>query len=356
MAKKILLALSGGVDSAVAALRLQRAGYAVEACYMSLWAEEAQRDNLKISEERARDLAAQLDIPFYVLDLKQYFYDNVVTPFLESYAKGETPNPCIYCNQALKFKLPEILKSEAEYFATGHYARVEEGPDGHYHLLEATDLTKDQSYMLYHLQREDLKRIILPLGHSTKTEVRAEAMASGLHLAKAPDSQDICFIAGKSHHDFLESHGCAGRPGNFVDAEGNVLGPHRGLGLYTVGQTRGLGISTGEKMAVAEIRAKDNSIVLLPKADFRQTAATVRDLKIMNPDKLQAGAELTVRVRYRGPKVACRIAPEDTVAPGATIRVVADDAFPPLSPGQAAVFYDGPEVLGGGIWDSATYV
>ncbi len=355
MAKRILLALSGGVDSAVAALKLLEAGHEVEACYMSLWAEDARREALEISETRARELAEQLNLPFYVLDLKDYFYAEVVVPFMEAYARGETPNPCIYCNQALKFKLPEILKSEAEYFATGHYARVEQGEDGHFRLLEALDGKKDQSYMLYHLSREDLRRIVLPLGRMTKEDVRREAAASGLRLAKAPESQDICFIAGNSHHDFLRSRGCGGTVGDFVDRDGNVLGPHQGIGRYTVGQTRGLGVSTGEKMAVAEIRAADNSIVLLPKSDFRQTTATVRDLKITNPEKLFAGADVTVRVRYRGAKVPCRVTADGELRDGMTIRVDARDGFPPISPGQAAVFYDGPEVLGGGIWEHAPY-
>lgn len=330
-------------------------GLEVHAVHMLLWTMPEVESQAFAEAKRAEALAKQLAIPFTLLDLREYFYAEVVTPFLAEYAAGRTPNPCVICNQCLKFKLPELAALEGagehDYFATGHYARVCLGDDGFYHLHEAKDPMKDQSYMLYHLDQLMLSRLLLPLGESSKEEIRAEAAAYGLAAAKKKDSQDICFIADKDHHNFLASQNCASKPGHFVDRDGKVLGEHRGIGHYTVGQSKKLGIALGERQVVSKINALDNSIVLMPRSEFKQTEAHLKKLSFILPEPPESGIKLSLAVRYRARKCPVIVDSEHPhLLAGGECRVYNNDGLPAFSPGQAGVFYAGTEVVGGGIF------
>lgn len=357
--RSVLLALSGGVDSAVAALRLQRLGLRVHAVYMQLWTVPEAAGRAAGERARAEALAAQLGIPLTVLDLSDYFYAQVVSPFLAAYAAGQTPNPCVVCNQLLKFRLPELTElsgaGDFDYYATGHYARVTESADGLFHLLTARDPKKDQSYMLYHLQQADLARLLLPLGDSSKTEIREEAARAGLASAKTGDSQDICFLAGADHHTFLRQSQVGSTAGDFVSETGQVLGRHQGLGHYTVGQSKRLGIALGERMVVARILPEKNQIVLVPLRDFKQKRAQVKALSWTQPVPPAVGTVVEVCVRYRGQRCPVRLLPvegleRENFLAAESLDVYNEQGLPALSPGQAAVFYHNDEVLGGGIW------
>ncbi len=336
--ERVVLGLSGGVDSAVAAARLRGKGFEVYGLFLELGLG---------GEEDARKVAEELGIPFYAAHLKDNFEKKVCTYFAEEYRQARTPNPCVVCNPEIKFRTLVSYADEigAENIATGHYARTGRDPQGRALLMRAKS-GKDQSYMLYRLSRGTLGRCIFPLGGGEdKTFVRDEARRLGLGTSEKPDSMDVCFIPDGDTQGWLERHGAAGTEGNFVDAEGRVLGRHKGLHRYTVGQRRGLGIAAESRLFVQELRQETNEVVLAFEEPFSDVIQ-VRDVHYIAPEYVGNGSlRCEVRVRFSKNAAWAVVYPED----GNAARVEFDTPASAPARGQSAVFYDGDVVIGGGI-------
>ena len=338
---KVLIAMSGGVDSAATAALILEAGHTAEGCTLRL--SGTAREDAELV--RAAASAAALGIPHRILDLREEFAREVIRPFAEAYARGKTPNPCILCNK--KIKLGALYRyAMAEGFdaiATGHYARIEM-KDGRPHLLRATDGAKDQSYVLYTLPEEVLARTLLPLGDKTKAEARAIAERYGLASARAEESQDICFVPNGRYAEVVESTLGAPIPeGNYVDREGNVLGRHRGITHYTIGQHKGLGIALGRVRYVTRIDAARGEVTLGDEEELYSREVRLCDLHFIG-DTPSAPLPVTAKLRYRQRDVAATVIPEEGGA-----RLVTEVPVRAPAPGQSAVLYDGDRVLGGGI-------
>ena len=270
--KKVVVGMSGGVDSSVAAYLLKEQGYDVIGVTMQIWQDEERQ----IEEENggccgltavddARRVATDLDIPYYVMNFKREFKENVIDYFIDEYLHGRTPNPCIACNRYVKWEslLKRSMDIGADYIATGHYARVEQLPNRRYALKRSATLAKDQTYALYNLTQEQLSRTLMPVGEYTKDEVRAIAEKIGIRVANKPDSQDICFVPDGDYAGFIEQTLDTELPtGNFVTLEGKVLGPHKGITHYTVGQRKGLNLAMGHPVFVPEIRPETDEVVI----------------------------------------------------------------------------------------------
>jgi tRNA-specific 2-thiouridylase len=338
--QKVAVAMSGGVDSSVAAARLKEAGHKVSGFYLKLWSGPKQAENMAALENTCR----RLDIPLAILDLGSEFRDTVVNYFCQEYRRGRTPNPCIVCNQQIKFGklLTRARESGADFLATGHYARIETSPEG-YHLLKAADTAKDQSYFLYRLGQKELAHILFPLGELTKGEVRKLARERKLVTAKRPESQDVCFIPDGDYRSFLARH-IPLTPGDIVDTEGKVLGRHSGLANYTVGQRQGLGIAAGERRYVIRLDATTSRVVVGAKEQLRQSslhAATLSWVAGRPPADL---SNLTAKIRYGAAEVAVKLFLNGR---GAAVEFLQPQSA--ITPGQAIVIYQGNKVLGGGI-------
>jgi tRNA-specific 2-thiouridylase len=356
MSARVLVAMSGGVDSSVAAALLSEQGYDVVGIAMRLAPEPAGAAALRRSTccshedfEDARRVAERLDFPFYVIDLRADFARRVIGNFVAEYAAGRTPNPCVRCNLEIKFdRLWERARAiDAKFVATGHYARIVRDRSGRPSLARARDLAKDQSYFLFTLGQAELERTLFPLGAMTKQEVRGHARRLGLANADKPESQEICFVPDGDYARFVEaSGGWRPRPGNVIDPAGRVIGAHRGIHRYTVGQRRGLGIPAGEPLYVKEIRADRGEVVVAPRAMLGSRGLVAADVRLTSQLAMYDGEiPIEAKIRYRHPAL------------DATLRMIAPDRAevrfnqpgPAVSPGQACVFYRRDEVLGGGF-------
>jgi tRNA-specific 2-thiouridylase len=346
---RALVAMSGGVDSSVAAALLLTEGYEVIGVTLKQWVGPA--GEMPVAgcctvgdAEDARRVAAQLDVPYYVLDYVDEFRASVVDRFGAAYMAGRTPNPCIECNRTVRFHalLERTAALGCDVLVTGHHARIRTDEAGH-HLLRAVDGGKDQSYVLHMLGQEELARIRLPIGELTKSEVRAIAAELGLRTAAKPDSQDLCFVGSGNYRTFLRREfPDAARPGPIVDTNGAQVGSHQGAVDFTIGQRKGLGLAAGQPRYVVDIEPATATVVIGTKADLEVTGCAMADVSFVAGEP-PAGDDLTVKVRYRSVPVAARLE-ED----GDGWRVVFAAAQLGVAPGQAAVLYRGDEVLGGG--------
>lgn len=350
MPRVIAVAMSGGVDSSVAAALLSESEDSVFGLMLRLWSNPQQGPNRCCSPEditRARGVAAQLGIPFYVLDAQEAFQRSVVDAFLDGYAQGITPNPCLNCNRTIRwgFLLRHAQALGATHLATGHYARIDQA-SGHWRLLRARDDAKDQSYVLSVLGQEHLAHALFPIGGFPKAHVRQLARARGLTAVDRTDSQDLCFLGGGDYRDFISARRPEiRRPGPVLDMHGASLGQHTGLSDYTVGQRKGIRISATAPLYVVEKRTDTNTLVVGPRSALARSTLCVGDLHWVGDPPSPSDLGLTVQVRYRSREVPARIEWLDSTR--ARVRLPVDPAE--TTPGQAAVFYRGEECLGGGI-------
>jgi len=340
-ATRVLTAMSGGVDSSVAAALLRDAGYDVTGVTLKLWGGASDSGCCSAADvEDARRVAAQLDIPHYVFNFTDDFDQRVVAPYVDAYADGRTPNPCVECNRSIKFgRLLE--RADALGFdavATGHHARVDRDDEGRWALRRGTDAAKDQSYVLYMLGQAELSRTLLPVGELTKARVREHAARLGLRTAAKPESMDVCFITRGDRERFVAERAGA-RPGAVVDPTGAVLGAHEGVTGFTIGQRRGVGVATGERRYVVDLDARTATVVLGRRDDLLRDCTGLRDLRFVDgppaPD-----ARIDVQVRAHGTPVPGRL-------DGTCVRF--DRPQPRVAPGQVVALYDADTLLGGGI-------
>lgn len=352
--KKVVVGMSGGVDSSVAAWLLKEQGYDVIGVTMQIWqdeAEEVQEENggccgLSAVDD-ARRVAEQLDIPYYVMNFKSDFRKYVMDYFVREYQAGRTPNPCIACNRYVKWEalLKRSLDIGADYIATGHYARIRQLPNGRYTICNSVTSAKDQTYALYNLTQEQLARTLMPIGAYTKDEIREMAEDIGLRVAHKPDSQEICFVPDQDYAGFIErTTGEPAKPGNFVQADGTILGQHRGIIHYTIGQRKGLGLPMGRRVAVTEIRPDTNEVVIGEQEDVYTDHLCANLLNFMAIPDLTDECEAVAKIRYNHRGTPCtirRTAPDQ-------VLVHFHEPVRAVTPGQAVVFYDGENVLGGG--------
>jgi tRNA-specific 2-thiouridylase len=360
MIARVIVAMSGGVDSSVAAAILAEQGYGVVGIAMRLSADGAARPSNRGTccsyddFEDARRVAERMNFPFYVIDLRQEFAASVIAPFVGEYLAGRTPNPCLLCNRDIKFdRLWQRADAlGADYVATGHYARIECDRDGAFHLLKAVDVRKDQSYFLFTMGQEQLSRTLFPLGSMTKDEVRARARQLGLSNADKPESQEICFVPDGDYAAFVRARSDPRqiRIGNVVDSAGRTLARHDGIHRFTVGQRRGLGLAAGEPLYVRKISPHTGDVTVGRRDEIGAAGLRAAGVTWVGPRLREcAELELEVKIRYRHPAVPARL----KSIGGDRAEVVFARENPAVTPGQACVFYRGDEILGGGFIDAA---
>jgi tRNA-specific 2-thiouridylase len=355
--KRVLVGMSGGVDSSVAAALLCEAGYDVVGVTLNVWPE---RDAMQALVERedaccalgavedARRVAAHLGIPYYVVNFRDVFRRQVMANFAAEYARGRTPNPCVRCNQFVKFDalLARAVALGADYVATGHYARIDQdAASGRWRLLRAADRQKDQSYVLYVMSQERLARTLFPLGAMTKSEVRALAERLGLVTAGKPESQEICFVPTNNYRDYLaEAAPETRRAGPIVDLHGRVVGQHEGVAYYTIGQRRGLGLATGQPLFVVDLLAEENRVVVGPRDALLAEGCLVEDVNYVALAGVDEPTPAHARIRYRAEDVPVTL----SAAGDGRLAVRFQTPQRAVTPGQTVVFYDGDVVLAGG--------
>lgn len=358
MAEKALIAMSGGVDSSVAALLMKEAGYDCIGVTMKLYNSADLGTELQLNESNtccsltdiadARSVASRLGMMYYVLNFMEQFGTNVIDRFVDAYENGRTPNPCIDCNRHLKFDalFQRAKELGCEYVVTGHYARVSyDEARGRYLLRTGTDETKDQSYVLYSLTQEQLAHIKFPLGGMDKFHARELAEEHGFVNARKHDSQDICFVPAGKYTDFIREYTGKEYPeGNFVDLEGNVLGRHKGIIHYTIGQRKGLGLALPAPLYVCKVDVEKNEVVLGPNSALYSTTLIAKDINFISVPSLEEPLHISAKVRYKQPARPATVTQLDED----TIKVVFDEPQRAITKGQAVVLYDGDIVVGGG--------
>ncbi len=346
--KRVAVAMSGGVDSSLAAALLKEAGYEVIGITMQIWPsdEQARFDGCCGLEaiEDAKKVAYKLGIPHYVINFRDIFAQKVIADFCLEYRLGRTPNPCIRCNQYIKFDalLKKAKGLDYSFIATGHYARIEQSPNG-YHLLKAVDLTKDQSYFLYTLGQSELQHLLLPIGNLRKAKVRRLATEMELPTATRRESQDICFIPDNDYRSFIARH-IPPKSGDIVDANGKVLGRHSGLAQYTVGQRQGLGLASNKRLYVLRLDAANNRLMVGTRDQLLSNRLFASKLSWVSGEAPREPINITAKIRYRSPEATAKLNLNDGVA-----EVSFQQPQCAIAPGQAIVFYQGNAVLGGGM-------
>lgn len=350
--EKVVVAMSGGVDSSVAAALLKEEGYDVAGMMLRLWSEPGKEDSNRCctpdSMAQARRVAAKLGIPFYVIDAKDVFRETVVQYFLDGYARGETPNPCLLCNRQIRwtFLLNHALALGAEFMATGHYVRLRTGGDGRFELLRAVDPSKDQSYVLHVLTQDKLEHALFPVGEYQKTEIRAIAEKFGLPTASRKDSQDLCFLAGEDYRNFLKRNAAEIlKPGGIVTRDGKVVGEHNGLANYTIGQRKGLGVASSVPLYVIAKHAENNALIVGAQDELGVHELTARDVNWVSGQTPREPFQADVKIRYTARAVPAWVSPMELNQ----VHVRFDAPVRDATAGQAAVFYQSEIMIGGGI-------
>ncbi len=355
MKRKVVVGMSGGVDSSVAAYLLQEQGYEVIGVTMQIWQEEELQTQATqggccglSAVEDARRVAQTLEIPYYVMNFKREFKEKVINYFVEEYLRGRTPNPCIACNRYVKWEslLRRSLELGADYIATGHYARVDKLKNGRFAIRNSVTAKKDQTYALYSLTQEQLAHTLMPVGEYTKDEIRQIAWQQGLPVAHKPDSQEICFIPDHDYAAFIDREAAkrVPPPGDFVTQDGQVLGRHQGITHYTVGQRRGLELAMGRRVFVTGIRPETNQVVLGDNEDTFTGQLLCDQVHYMAMEDLPKPRRAMAKIRYNHGGAPCVIEKQ----PDGKILCRFEQQVRAATPGQAVVFYEGEYVLGGG--------
>lgn len=346
--------MSGGVDSSVAAALLKEQGYDVVGIMLKLWSDgdaergRANRCCTPADVDTARSIAHQLAIPFYLINIADSFKATVVDYFIDEYAAGRTPNPCLICNRQIRFELllNKALSLGAQYLATGHYARVRQVESGQYQLLRGVDAQKDQSYVLSVLGQKELAHALWPLGEMTKPQVRELAQKFNLPVAEKVESQDLCFLANGDYRDFLTRHAPAGsiRAGEIRDTAGKVLGEHQGLPFYTIGQRKGIGVAASEPLYVIALDAADNAVIVGTKNELGRRDCTARDMHYVSGASPIEPFRASAKIRYKAREALVTVRPQGTSA-----QIEFDELQRDITPGQGLVLFDEDSVIGQGF-------